>query len=131
MQKHRSGIEEALVTTKGQLDKLQSDISHTLEKISSREKYLNSQLEPLLFQYRALQVSSNSRIQCDALMVSRFTLQVSSNSRVQCVALMGALFTVQVSSVCRVQCVALMGHRDRRVQCIALKDALFTAQQRQ
>lgn len=55
MQKHRSGIEEALVTTKGQLDKLQSDISHTLEKISSREKYLNSQLEPLLFQYRALQ----------------------------------------------------------------------------
>ena len=61
MQKHRSGIDEALATTKGQLDKLQSDISHVLEKIGSREKYLNSQLEPLLVQYRALQVSSDSR----------------------------------------------------------------------
>ncbi|KAJ4443521.1 intraflagellar transport protein 57 homolog [Periplaneta americana] len=55
MQKHRSGIDEALATTKGQLDKLHTDISHTLEKIGSREKYLNSQLEPMLIQYRALQ----------------------------------------------------------------------------
>ncbi|PSN44094.1 hypothetical protein C0J52_07657 [Blattella germanica] len=56
MQKHRSGIDEALVTTKGQLDKLQSEISLTLEKIGSREKFLNSQLEALLVQYRALQL---------------------------------------------------------------------------
>lgn len=55
MQRHRSGIDEALTTTKGQLDKLHSDIELTLEKISSREKFLNSQLEPLLVQYRALQ----------------------------------------------------------------------------
>jgi estrogen-related receptor beta like 1 len=55
MQKYRSGIDEALATTKGQLDKLHSDISHMLDKIDSREKYLNSQLEPLLVQYRALQ----------------------------------------------------------------------------
>lgn len=59
MQRHRSGIDEALATTKGQLDKLHSDIELTLEKISSREKFLNSQLEPLLDQYRALQVSNN------------------------------------------------------------------------
>ena len=64
MQKHRSGIDEDLTTTKGQLDRLQSEISHTLEKIGSREKHLNSQLEPLLVQYRALQVSSDSRVQC-------------------------------------------------------------------
>jgi peptidoglycan hydrolase CwlO-like protein len=79
MQKHRSGIDEALTTTKGQLDRLQSEISHTLEKIGSREKHLNSQLEPLLVQYRALQVSSDSRIQCIALLGA---LQVSSGSRV-------------------------------------------------
>lgn len=88
MQKYRSGIDEALATTKGQLDKLHSDISHMLEKIGSREKYLNSQLEPLLVQYRALQVSSDNRVQCVALMVVLFTLQVSSENRVQCVALL-------------------------------------------
>lgn len=55
MQKYRGGIDEALATTKGQLDKLHSDISHMLEKIGSREKFLNGQLEPLLVQYRALQ----------------------------------------------------------------------------
>ncbi|KAK7790013.1 hypothetical protein R5R35_013341 [Gryllus longicercus] len=55
MQHHRSGIEEALTNTKVQLDKLHTEISRTLEKIGSREKYLNSQLEPVLVQYRSLQ----------------------------------------------------------------------------
>lgn len=55
MKLHRSGIEEALTNTKVQLDKLHTDISRTLEKISSREKFLNSQMEPLLAQYRTLQ----------------------------------------------------------------------------
>jgi peptidoglycan hydrolase CwlO-like protein len=58
MQKHRSGIDEALAATKTQLDKLHSDIELTLEKISSREKFLNGQLEPYLIQYRSLQVSN-------------------------------------------------------------------------
>jgi estrogen-related receptor beta like 1 len=75
MQKYRSGIDEALVTTKGQLDKLHSDISNTLEKIGSREKYLNSQLERLLVQYRALQVRK-SQFRCaedtDVLLQSYF-----------------------------------------------------------
>lgn len=108
MQKYRSGIDEALATTKGQLDKLHSDISHMLEKIGSREKYLNSQLEPLLVQYRTLQVSSDSRGQCVARMVILFTLQARSDSMVQCVALTDALFTLQVSSESSVQCVALL-----------------------
>jgi len=108
MQKYRGGIDEALATTKGQLDKLHSDISHMLEKIGSREKFLNGQLEPLLVQYRALQVSSNSSGQCDALAVVLFTLQVSSDNVVPYVALTDALFTLQVSSESRVQCVALL-----------------------
>ena len=54
MHSYRQGIEEALTTTKTQLDKLHSDIARTLEKISSREKYLNSQLEGPLNDYRQL-----------------------------------------------------------------------------
>ncbi|XP_040574524.1 intraflagellar transport protein 57 homolog [Lepeophtheirus salmonis] len=51
---YRDGIEEALGTTKFQLDKLYTEITKTLEKISSREKYLNSQLEVPISQYRTL-----------------------------------------------------------------------------
>ena len=44
MHQHRDGIEESLQSTKTELDKLQTEIAKTLEKISSREKYINSQL---------------------------------------------------------------------------------------
>ena len=50
----RKGIEEALTTTRVHLDKLHSDIGRTLEKISSREKYLNGQLEAPLQEFRQL-----------------------------------------------------------------------------
>ena len=36
------------------MDKLHSDIARTLEKISSREKYLNGQLEAPLAEFRSL-----------------------------------------------------------------------------
>ena len=52
MHQYRAGIDESLTTTKTSLDKLQADISKTLEKITSREKYLNSQLESQLSEYR-------------------------------------------------------------------------------
>nr|CAD7455958.1 unnamed protein product [Timema tahoe] len=55
MQQHREGIDGALVTARAQLDKLHTDISQTLEKMNSREKYLNTQLETYLVQYRSLQ----------------------------------------------------------------------------
>ena len=55
MHAYRDGIEHALEATKSQLDKLHSDVSRTLEKISSREKYLNSQLEAPLSDLRQLQ----------------------------------------------------------------------------
>ena len=37
------------------LDKLQEDIGKTLEKVSSREKYINNQLENLIQEYRSAQ----------------------------------------------------------------------------
>ncbi|KAK7944481.1 hypothetical protein WMY93_000209 [Mugilogobius chulae] len=55
MHQHRDGINTSLRETKGQLDKLQEDISKTLEKVSSREKYINNQLEGLIQQYRSAQ----------------------------------------------------------------------------
>ena len=54
MHSHRQGIEDALTTTKSQLEKLHGDIGKTLEKISSREKYLNSQLEAPLSDLKRL-----------------------------------------------------------------------------
>merc|ERR1711983_442073 len=58
MHQYRSGIDESLTLTKNNLDKLYSEISKTLEKISSREKYLNSQLEGQLSEYRTLSQAS-------------------------------------------------------------------------
>ncbi|XP_034039408.1 intraflagellar transport protein 57 homolog [Thalassophryne amazonica] len=53
MHQHRDGISSSLSEAKGCLDKLQEDIGKTLEKVSSREKYLNNQLEPLIQDYRS------------------------------------------------------------------------------
>uniref|UniRef100_A0A4W2HZX7 Intraflagellar transport protein 57 homolog n=1 Tax=Bos indicus x Bos taurus TaxID=30522 RepID=A0A4W2HZX7_BOBOX len=55
MHQHKSGIESALKETKGFLDRLHNEISRTLEKIGSREKYINNQLEHLVQEYRAAQ----------------------------------------------------------------------------
>ena len=45
MHQHKEGIENSLKDTKSYLDKLYDEITRTLEKIASREKYINSQLE--------------------------------------------------------------------------------------
>ncbi|KAG0726542.1 Intraflagellar transport protein 57 [Chionoecetes opilio] len=64
MHEHRQKINETLTFTDKQLDGLHSEISRSLEKIGSREKYLNGQLEPLLLEYRNLQnVAAESREQ--------------------------------------------------------------------
>lgn len=55
MHQHRDGIQTSLTETKVHLDKLHDEIGHTLEKISSREKYLNNQLEHLLHDFRMAQ----------------------------------------------------------------------------
>jgi estrogen-related receptor beta like 1 len=48
MHQHKEGIETSLIDTKTHLDKLHNEITRTLEKINSREKYINNQLEHLL-----------------------------------------------------------------------------------
>nr|XP_043882694.1 intraflagellar transport protein 57 homolog [Solea senegalensis] len=55
MHQHRDGIRSSLKEAKSFLDKLQDDISRSLEKVSSREKYINNQLEHLILEYRSAQ----------------------------------------------------------------------------
>ncbi len=52
MHQHRDGIETSLKDTQVHLDKLYNEITRTLEKIGSREKYLNNQLEHHLQEFR-------------------------------------------------------------------------------
>ena len=44
MHSHQEAIETKLADTKVYLDKLQQEIGRTLEKITSREKYVNNQV---------------------------------------------------------------------------------------
>ncbi|CAG0895885.1 unnamed protein product [Cyprideis torosa] len=55
MNTHHQGIDEGLTSTKQQLSKLHGDISKTLEKIGSREKYLNGQFEQMMTEFRSYQ----------------------------------------------------------------------------
>ncbi|KAG5458937.1 MAG: intra-flagellar transport protein 57-domain-containing protein, partial [Olpidium bornovanus] len=55
MRMHEAGIESALSTSSAQLSKLHADIERTLEKISSREKYVNNQFEAQIEEYRVCQ----------------------------------------------------------------------------
>lgn len=57
MHQHKEGIETSLTETKTYLDKLHDEITRTLEKINSREKYINNQLEHLLVEFRGAQDS--------------------------------------------------------------------------
>ncbi|RDD41609.1 Intraflagellar transport protein 57-like protein [Trichoplax sp. H2] len=52
MHQYRDGIESTLTETRGHLDKLHQEITKTLEKISSREKYVNNQLDNSLQEFR-------------------------------------------------------------------------------
>lgn len=45
--------------THSQLSKLHLDIEQTLEKISSREKYINAQFEPQIDKFKKLQDQSS------------------------------------------------------------------------
>lgn len=56
MKQLQTEIENNLSGTTGQLEKLHLDIGSTLDKINTRENYLNQQLEPYLNDYKSLQV---------------------------------------------------------------------------
>ncbi|KAJ3278728.1 Intraflagellar transport protein 57, partial [Borealophlyctis nickersoniae] len=55
MQLHQKAIGSSLTDTQSQLAKLHTEIEKTLEKISSREKYINTQFESQIEEYRVLQ----------------------------------------------------------------------------
>ncbi|XP_031369306.1 intraflagellar transport protein 57 homolog isoform X2 [Apis dorsata] len=55
MKQLRMNIATNLTGVKNQLDKLHIDISNTLDKIKTRESYLNRQLEPTLKEYQIFQ----------------------------------------------------------------------------
>lgn len=56
MHSQHEGIQDSLSSAKTRLDKLYSDITQTMDKIKSREKFLNNQLDPILIEYRSVQV---------------------------------------------------------------------------
>ncbi|KAL6259920.1 hypothetical protein P5V15_009830 [Pogonomyrmex californicus] len=55
MKQLRANIATNLIGTKTHLNKIYTDIGNTLDKIKTRETYLNRQLEPALTEYRSLQ----------------------------------------------------------------------------
>ncbi|KAF2350896.1 Intra-flagellar transport protein 57 [Trinorchestia longiramus] len=55
MHEYRGKIDESLIYAQKQLDALHSEIAQSLEKIGSREKYINAEVEQLLTEYRNLQ----------------------------------------------------------------------------
>lgn len=55
MQQYRSSIDDTLKQAQSQLERLSTEIGKNIEKIQSREKYLNTQLESILSQFRSAQ----------------------------------------------------------------------------
>uniref|UniRef100_A0A4W5NQS4 Intraflagellar transport protein 57 homolog n=1 Tax=Hucho hucho TaxID=62062 RepID=A0A4W5NQS4_9TELE len=64
MHQHKDGIKSSLKEAKGYLDKLQEEIGKTLEKVGSREKYINNQLEHLIQDYRSAQSKLSEAKEC-------------------------------------------------------------------
>lgn len=56
MHTQHDGMQETLSSSKTRLDKLHAEITQTTDKIKSREKFLNNQLDPILKEYRSVQV---------------------------------------------------------------------------
>ena len=55
MHTHETGITTALAATRGQLERLENEAGRALDKVAARERYLNTQLEPQLAEFRLLQ----------------------------------------------------------------------------
>ncbi|KAK3239465.1 hypothetical protein CYMTET_16032 [Cymbomonas tetramitiformis] len=51
---HQQTIEDALPDSKSQLDRVESEVTGALEKITTREKFVNNQFEHLTREYRAV-----------------------------------------------------------------------------
>lgn len=60
MEAFRATIDEVSETTQAQLKKLHSEFTFDLEKIESREKHLNNELQPLIQQFKELSIELSS-----------------------------------------------------------------------
>ncbi|KAH8273646.1 hypothetical protein KR018_006197 [Drosophila ironensis] len=60
MEALKSAIEEVSETTQAQLKKLHSEFTFDLEKVESREKHLNNELQPLIQQFKELSIELSS-----------------------------------------------------------------------
>lgn len=59
MRMYRKGIEEAFGSTKLHLERVHKEVASAAEKATTREKFLNRELEPVLKEYRLLQDQLN------------------------------------------------------------------------
>ncbi|KAJ3305633.1 Intraflagellar transport protein 57 [Kappamyces sp. JEL0829] len=82
MSHHQQKIQGIMVTTQDQLGKLHSDIEQILEKISSREKYINAQFEAKINQFKRLQDSSSDSKQKYTVATSNVTELTNELTRI-------------------------------------------------
>ena len=71
MHTHKESIDATLSDTKVYLDKLHQEISKTLEKVASREKYINNQVEKKK-QYYCVELMIELSVSCHRLNVMDF-----------------------------------------------------------
>ncbi|KAH8240857.1 hypothetical protein KR026_006277 [Drosophila bipectinata] len=60
METFRAAIDEVSETTQAQLKKLHNEFTFDLEKIESREKHLNNELQPLIQQFKEVSIELSS-----------------------------------------------------------------------
>ncbi|KAJ3014019.1 Intraflagellar transport protein 57 [Thoreauomyces humboldtii] len=82
MRNHHKTITSSLSETQSQLDKLHAEIEKTLEKISSREKYINTQFEAQTEEYRVLQDQGSELKQKYGVASTNVTELTNSLSRI-------------------------------------------------
>lgn len=81
MTKYQTSIQDLLSDTQTHLDKLQGDIGDSLSKIESREKYVNSQLDNIVTEFRQQQdtlADTNSRYNQSSTTVVELTRKLAS-----------------------------------------------------
>eukprot|EP00842_Homolaphlyctis_polyrhiza_P000369 jgi/Hompol1/1332/HPOL_002682-RA len=79
---HQKTINTCMTETQTQLSKLHTEIEKTLEKIASREKYINTQFEHQIEQYRTLQDQSSDLKQKYGVAGSNVTELTNELSRI-------------------------------------------------
>lgn len=81
MMQYQTSIKDLLSDTQKHLDGLHSDISKTLEKIESREKYVNTQLDNIVSEFRQKQdklAATNDRYKQASTTVVELAAQLAS-----------------------------------------------------